>query len=59
MPPAPPVSVLSGGEGGGGDGGIRDEFVQRMAMGGAGQSGGRGVQPSEPARDLQGAPAMQ
>ena len=57
MPPAPPVSVLSGGEGVGGDGGIRDEFVQRMAMGGAGQSGG--VQPSEPARDLQGAPAMQ
>ena len=55
MPPAPPVSVLSGGEGGSGDGGIRDEFVQRM--GGAGQSGG--LQPSEPARDLQGAPAMQ
>lgn len=53
MPPAPPVSVLSGGEGGGGDGGIRDEFVQRMR----GQSDG--LQPSEPAHDLQGAPAMQ
>ncbi len=55
MPTVPPASALSGGEGVGGDGGIRDEFVQRM--GGAGQSDG--LQPPEPAHDFQGAPAMQ
>lgn len=55
MTPAPPASALSSGEGGEGNGGVRDEFAQRM--GGAGQSDG--LLPSEPTHNLQGAPAMQ
>ena len=60
LPPPPPVSDLSSGEGGEGDGGVRGEFAQRL--GGVGQSDV--LQPSEPTHNiptfnLQGAPAMQ
>lgn len=52
LPPVPPASALSSGQGSEGDGGVRSEFAQRI-----GQSDG--LQHSESTHNLQGAPAKQ